>query len=1032
VFDTETTTSLGQALLFGCARVYRWDRQALFLREESFFYADDLPIRDAPGYRVLAQEAERAGIPLRSRRAFVNEVFWPVAYKGRAWVVGFNVPFDLARLSVGWGTARIEHGGGFSLVLWDYEDAASGERLEHRFRPRVRILHIDSKRSLISFTRRLSPDAVDLIPEDSASREPDAGYRFTGHFLDLRALTFALTNRGHSLASACEAFGVEHGKEAAAGHGQITPEHVGYCRRDVLATSELLERTIEEYERHPIALSPPKALSPAAIAKAYLDEMGIQAPLARQPHFPRSVLGSGMAAYIGGRVDVRVRLQPMPVVLLDFRSMYPTVNALMGLWRFMIAERIDTVDATDDTRRLVDELTPEACIQPETWRDLVVLCRVRPASEVLPARARYGGAAWQVGINPLTTDEPVWLPLPDVVAAKLPGGRAPEILEAVRLVPVGLQQRLQPVRLGGDIDIDPYDHDFFASLVEERARLETRQDLDLPTRARLKDALKSVANSGSYGINAELTRHELGPRGEPVTVYALNDPFTAHLTSVEDPGRYCFPPLAACTTGAARLMLALLERCVTNAGGTAVFGDTDSMAVVASKRGGLVPCPGGPHTLDGAPAVRALNRATVDAIAGQFARLSPHDRDAIPGSILKIEDVNYAPTGEQRQLYALAVSAKRSCLFTLDNRGEPTLVKWSEHGLGHLLNPIDPESSDRDWIRQIWEVLVNRALGRPAVEPAWLDRPALTKLAVTSPNLLRPFERYNQARLTAEQIRPFSFFMYAQVAPFGHPAGVDPARFRLVAPFEADPKRWDTLEWIDLYSGRTYPIVAAGHPSPDAVRIKTYRDVLDLYGRHPEPKSIDHTGRPCSRASTGLLTRRPITASHICLIGKESNNLEHREAGLVGDLDLVLSTYDDPALDPWRTLVLPILAHFPTRRVAECAQIDRRTVQRILRGTRPRRNLATRLTLIARDLAHGELEAQGIQPPTDRAACLRCFLDGQANTPTYGACAVCGAPVHDPRALYCSSRCKKRAYRRRRRTAGVLVGQVGESCADSI
>ena len=42
-------------------------------------------------------------------------------------------------------------------------------------------------------------------------------------------------------------------------------------------------------------------------------------------------------------------------------------------------------------------------------------------------------------------------------------------------------------------------------------------------------------------------------------------------------------------------MLALLEACVSEAGGTFAFCDTDSMAIVAREERGLVPCPGGHH-----------------------------------------------------------------------------------------------------------------------------------------------------------------------------------------------------------------------------------------------------------------------------------------------------------------------------------------------------------------------------------------------------------------------------------------------------
>jgi hypothetical protein len=38
----------------------------------------------------------------------------------------------------------------------------------------------------------------------------------------------------------------------------------------------------------------------------------------------------------------------------------------------------------------------------------------------------------------------------------------------------------------------------------------------------------------------------------------------------------------------------------------------------------------------------------------------------------------------------------------LNERGESELLKWSAHGLGHLLNPTDPDGEDRAWMRQVW------------------------------------------------------------------------------------------------------------------------------------------------------------------------------------------------------------------------------------------------------------------------------------------------------------------------------------------
>src|SRR5207245_10150356 len=97
----------------------------------------------------------------------------------------------------------------------------------------------------------------------------------------------------------------------------------------------------------------------------------------------------------------------------------------------------------------------------------------------------------------------------------------------------------------------------------------------------------------------------------------------------------------------------------------------DSMAIVATERGGMIPCPGGKRGL-----VKALSWKQVDEISDQFGALNPYDRTAVPGSILKIEEDNYKPTtNEQRQLYCLAISAKRYALFLRDDYGNPILLR---------------------------------------------------------------------------------------------------------------------------------------------------------------------------------------------------------------------------------------------------------------------------------------------------------------------------------------------------------------------
>lgn len=261
VFDCETTTDASQRLLYGCWRLYQDRPGALpgrFCIEEGLLYADELPNTDPAAYATLVDYARThpaavfPGVPdqmrLLSRADFVEAVLYRWAYKKRAAIVGFNLPFDLSRIAVAAAPARGRYAGGFSLRFWERE----------RFRPRIVIKTIDSKRHLIAFT---APDGDD--PHDQ------------GNFVDLRTLAFALTDRGHTLESACAAFGVTFRKRAVV-HGAVTTGHIHYCREDVAATAQLNRAAVADLRTHPVELGAGAAFSPASLGKAYLRAMDIR------------------------------------------------------------------------------------------------------------------------------------------------------------------------------------------------------------------------------------------------------------------------------------------------------------------------------------------------------------------------------------------------------------------------------------------------------------------------------------------------------------------------------------------------------------------------------------------------------------------------------------------------------------------------------------------------------------------------------------------------------------------------------------
>jgi hypothetical protein len=800
VFDTETTTDRTQRLLLGCYRfcqvTWRATGPQLECLEEGLLYADELPQTDPHGFEVLRdyvrshRPATDPGLPgwrtsihlrLMSRREFA-ERFDKAARRARATVVGFNLPFDLSRIAVSCGAARGRFAGGFSLGLAEYQDH-DGVWRANPHRPAIAIKTIDPKRSLIGLTAPLGADSVDLIPDGATNGKPKRGSPFRGHFLDLRTLAFALTDRGHTLESACATFNAPYTKRAVE-HGHITTHYITYCREDVEATAGLYVAAMGEYVRHPIQLQPTKAYSPASIGKAYLKEMGVRPPLDRQPGFPRDVLGYAMVAYYGGRSECRIRRVPVPVVYCDFLAMYSTVCALLGLWRLLTSTKVRVVE--HDPAQLqaqLGNLTPDQLLEPSRWPGLVALAQIAPDGDVLPVRGRYDGKNFGIGLNPLHTTEPMWYALPDLHAATLLTGRAPTILRHIAFAPGRRVRALRPVRLRGQVEIDPSRDDFIKALVEQRKTLAHQTGISRAELERLDQFLKVLGNSTNYGIYAEMNRNEQpGNQRTDIAVYGL-DQFPTKTATPEQAGGYFFSPYACVIASGARMMLALLERLVTNQGGTYAFGDTDSMAIVSTRTGGLVACPGGPHLLDGQPAIRALSWEQTDHIVEQFERLNPYDWEAIPGSILEIEKENHDPaTGERRQLHCQAISAKRYDLYNLDAHGTATirkhvhdgtdepetedsdsesvavdaLRKRSEHGLGHLLNPTDPDDESRDWITHAWQDKTQRLLGLDTgPERDWLDRPALTRTTISTPRLQRAFADLNDKRPYADQVKPF-------------------------------------------------------------------------------------------------------------------------------------------------------------------------------------------------------------------------------------------------------------------------------------
>jgi hypothetical protein len=194
---------------------------------------------------------------------------------------------------------------------------------------------------------------------------------------------------------------------------------------------------------------------------------------------------------------------------------------------------------------------------------------------------------------------------------------------------------------------------------------------------------------------------------------------------------------------------------------------------------------------------------------------------------------------------------------------------------------------------------------------------------------MRPLKTLNTGRPYWDQIKPFNFLLTSHVRAFGHPSGIAPERFHLIAPYETDSRKWLQTKWIDQYTGKQYRIATGDHYQPrDTARVKNHGENLREYEFHPESKCADMRGKPCNRQTVGLLQRRHVRIDSITPIGKESNNLEGVEAGVIHSELEVYTVYTDPERDEWTMKIQPALKEIPlVRLVKECkGKLSRRAL----------------------------------------------------------------------------------------------------------
>lgn len=521
VFDTETTTDQYMNLTFGSFQIYDKGN----LEFQGLFYGEVLSIEQLD---IIKSFSVEKNIPLFTRSEFVEQFFYPEVYENHSMCIGFNLPFDLSRLAFHYGNARMKMKGGFSFQL-----------SEDLFNPWIAIKHIDSTKSFIRFNTAKNDERGNI-------RHRRGSNTFRGRFLDLRTLSFSLTNRKHSLQSAGARFECGIQKIKAETHGKVTTDYIQYNLNDVKATFDLYLKLKIEYTKYNLDTPIHKVYSPASLGKGYMKKMGIGSFFDKNPGFPLEILGYVMTTYYGGRSEVRVRKVPMQIAYMDVLSMYPTVNILQDLWPFVTCDNIQVTEVTQEVTEFLEGINLETLKNQETWKSLRVICLVDPDEDVLPIRAHYGEKnVFNIGINYVTSENGLWYSLSDVISSKLLSGKIPKLKRAIRFEPIGIQSGLSEIEILNGISFDPKSENLFKVLIEERKQLKNK-NMDAE-----QLILKIITNSTSYGIFVEINTNE---KKETELEIFGNERFETIRKKVEENGPMFNPIMGAFITSGASVV----------------------------------------------------------------------------------------------------------------------------------------------------------------------------------------------------------------------------------------------------------------------------------------------------------------------------------------------------------------------------------------------------------------------------------------------------------------------------------------------
>jgi hypothetical protein len=1016
VLETVTTKDIAQRLVAVIFRHY----VDVDLVDEGVILPDDVSTDDrllvahytAGHLAELPPGFSRMGIGLRLRiltqSEFLKEILYPVAYDRHGIVVGFDLALSLSRLAndvvpCSDGSFRIHMLGEPTIKPRSDGCVRKPEWSAWPGCPDIVIAPRGDEAVAIGFASQ-SENATVVLPGgkrvSAVSWDPRGG-QWHGALVQLSQVVDALRGAKHTFDSACLAYEVAF-DTAPTADDRLGDDALDRCREVVRATAELWAAIQPDLALHADSnVEAHRVHTAASFARGYWKASGID----RAPKVSLRLASIGAACFTGARVEACVVRHSVPIVVFDRSAAYLRDAVTLGTEELFLARRLGTKPAKRAFVRFLEEgdllartADPAIC----RWLGRLFV-EVRPHGEPWHVRAWFQDrSAPSLVTAPFFFDGAWWVSAFDVVTAMLYSGSLPEFRQVIELVPYGQRER-RPVRLAGG---PPVHGDLLLGMLRRQIQLDREGD-----QAGVA-GLKPMRNSAAFGLLAQMIRLYGTPARRQV--WGVDGPRTT-VARYELAGELTCLPLAAAITAFGRFQLARVEVKVDALGGVVAAMDTDAAAVAATRRGGLVPCPGGDQRLpDGTEAIYTLSFAQVRRIFGEEAWSNPIGRQSAWGE-------KYATLHQEAFLFGIC--NKRTAIYRRGPDGEVVLLHASEILLGgRYMSPTGSEergsSGARLWVEEAWRYFIDPARHS---RPAWWSTPAVRGVAIRSPEALA---RYG----TALGITAFGTLCQAELAP-GHQWALSGP----VCAYSTDPAAW--RHWRDPKTARpTMPIteeeLALGKAG-DGPIIATLGALLDRWFAATDPRYEPRSTPEEGCLPVGLLRARPITSLQALteLIGKESTVWGEAFAGDIDPDDPDWLSSFGTIADPWTDIVLPALGRLDPEEIAHHAKRHERQLRDILAGRAdPHPEARQSLIELAYSVALGSLGRKspirlGRKTPSERAifAVIATWL--LTNLPPIRICEwpACSEPVRG-RQRFHADRCRKASKRAEDRTVLAAIG----------